>query len=140
MDGSNHSRACFPASREETGMKDRIFARLIVVFLAVTAGSTCFAAAAAVISTPPTNDVASMALSPDGLTLAVIGRFNGRNHLWLKAATGEARPLPDTADAVYPFWSPDGSKLGFFSEDEISPPVRAGGRTAPSSSPRMAAT
>ncbi len=101
-------------------MTQRIVSRLIVVFLAFTASSTGFTAEAAVINTPPTNDVASLALSPDGRTLAVTARFNGRNHLWLKqTGNGEARALPGTADAVHPFWSPDGSKLGFFSEDEI---------------------
>lgn len=71
-------------------------------------------------ATPATNDIVSLALSPDGRTLAVAGRHEGRNHLWLQpVAGGAARVLPGTADAVYPFWSPDGQKLGFFAEDEI---------------------
>ena len=44
------------------------------------------------------------------VTLAIIVSSTG---------AGEARALPGTADAVHPFWSPDGSKLAFFSEDEF---------------------
>lgn len=97
-----------------------IFPKLLLVFLAVAAIPATLAAGTVDVGTPSTNDIASLALSPDGLTLAVAGRFNGRNHLWLKpVGSGEAKPLLGTEDAVYPFWSPDGSKLGFFSEDEI---------------------
>jgi len=61
-----------------------------------------------------------MALSPDGLTLAVMARHEGRRHLWLKpVGSGAARPLPGTVDATIPFWSPDGRKLGFFAADEM---------------------
>jgi Tol biopolymer transport system component len=101
-------------------MKHPVVSRLATVALALAASLACLAAQAPGVRAPPTNDVASLALSPDGLTLAVVSRFNGRNHLWLKpVGTGEARALPGTADAVHPFWSPDGTRLGFFSEDEI---------------------
>jgi len=97
-----------------------VVSRLVLVTLALIAGSAGSAASLPDVPVPSTNDVGSMALSPDGKTLVVSGRFNGRNHLWLKpVAAGEARALPGTADAVHPFWSPDGSRLGFFAEDEI---------------------
>lgn len=100
---------------------------LLLAAATLLAGAACAATASAatapqaqVVRAPPTNDVASMALSPDGRTLAVVSRFNGRNHLWLKPVDGgEARPLPGTADSVHPFWSPDSTKLAFFMEDEI---------------------
>lgn len=98
--------------------------RFLVLLVVLLAGPDlpAFAAAPAFTTTrtPPTNDIVSLALSPDGRTLALAGRHEGRNHLWLQpVAGGAARPLPGTADAVYPFWSPDGQKLGFFAEDEI---------------------
>jgi eukaryotic-like serine/threonine-protein kinase len=100
-------------------MMRRFFVRLMLTLLGAGLGSACLAADIMVAGTPPTND-ASVALSPDGLTLAVMGRHEGRKHLWLKpVGSGAARPLPGTVDATFPFWSPDGRKLGFFAADEI---------------------
>lgn len=77
------------------------------------------APAVLIAGTPPSND-ATVALSPDGLTLAVSGRYQGRKHLWLKpVGDGVARPLAGTIDAIFPFWSPDGTKLGFFADNAI---------------------
>jgi Tol biopolymer transport system component len=100
-------------------MKRRFFVRLMVALLGAGLGGACLAADITVAGTPPTAD-AGMALSPDGLTLAVMARHEGRRHLWLKpVGSGAARPLPGTADATVPFWSPDGRKLGFFAADEL---------------------
>lgn len=93
--------------------------RLMAALLGAGLGNASLAADITVTGTPPTND-ASVALSPDGLTLAVMGRHEGRKHIWLKpVGSGAARPLPDTVDASFPFWSPDGRKLGFFAADAI---------------------
>jgi Tol biopolymer transport system component len=106
--------------RREAVMMHRAFSKMLLAFLVVGISVAVRTAESPAIRTPATNDVVSLALSPDGLTLAVAGRYNGRTHLWLKpVGNGEARPLEGTADAVYPFWSPDGSKLGFFAEDQI---------------------
>jgi eukaryotic-like serine/threonine-protein kinase len=100
-------------------MMRRFFVRLTVVLLGAGLATACLAADTMVAGTPPTNE-ASVALSPDGLTLAVTGRHEGRKHLWLKpVGSGAARPLPGTVDASFPFWSPDGRKLGFFAADEM---------------------
>jgi Tol biopolymer transport system component len=100
-------------------MMRQFFVRLMVAFLGAALGSACIAADITVAGTPLTND-SSVALSPDGLTLAVMGRHEGRKHLWLKpVGSGAARPLPGTVDASFPFWSPDGRKLGFFAADQI---------------------
>lgn len=97
----------------------RLFLRWMVALLGAGLGGACLAADVMVTGTPPTAD-AGMALSPDGLTLAVMARHEGRRHLWLKpVGSGAARPLPGTADATIPFWSPDGRKLGFFAADAM---------------------
>jgi Tol biopolymer transport system component/tRNA A-37 threonylcarbamoyl transferase component Bud32 len=62
--------------------------------------------------------VASMrfAISPSGTRIAFVGRKDGVSQLWVRELGDEsARPLPDTRDAVDPFFSPDGAMLGFFS-------------------------
>ena len=59
-------------------------------------------------------------LSPDASTLAFVAECDGARALWVRSlATGAARQLPGTANALYPFWSPDGLSLGFFSEGRL---------------------
>ena len=63
----------------------------------------------------PPEAVSSLAVTRDGSQIAFISTYEGRNHLWvrpLRSAT--ARPIPGTADARIPFWSPDGKSIGFF--------------------------
>jgi Tol biopolymer transport system component/tRNA A-37 threonylcarbamoyl transferase component Bud32 len=59
---------------------------------------------------------ASIAFSPSGTTLAVVGsRGDERPRLWLRAAEGaEWQPLAGTEGASFPFWSPDGGSIAFF--------------------------
>ena len=58
----------------------------------------------------------SLALSPDGRQLAFTARTkSGRSLLWVRALDSpEARALPDTENAAYPFWAPDGRSLAFW--------------------------
>ncbi len=61
------------------------------------------------------------ALSPDGSTLvfAAIGT-DGRTLLWQRPMSSlEARPLPGTEGAIFPFWSPDSRSLGFFADGKL---------------------
>jgi Tol biopolymer transport system component len=70
------------------------------------------------ITTPPTRDPVSLAISPDGQEIAFVAASAGRSVLWLRSlASGSARPLPGTDGAACPFWSPSGRSLGFFSDD-----------------------
>jgi Tol biopolymer transport system component len=72
------------------------------------------------IDTLPTNDAASMALSPDGRQLAFVAPDEGRNRLWIQdLASGNARVLPGTNEVRWPFWSPDSQHLGFFGNDKV---------------------
>ena len=62
-----------------------------------------------------------VALSPDGRRLVFsAGDANGERILWLRALDAlEAQPIAGTADARFPFWSPDGRTLGFFAGGEL---------------------
>ncbi len=76
--------------------------------------------------------------SPDGKRLVYLGSLSeGGSSLYLHdLASGEVRMLPETADAQYPFWSPDSRWIGFFTrtggamnkiDTEGGPPVRIAG-------------
>ena len=62
-----------------------------------------------------------VALSPDGtrLVFAAVGP-EGPQRLWLRALNGqEPQALAGTEDGTYPFWSPDGRRLGFFARRKL---------------------
>jgi Tol biopolymer transport system component len=58
-------------------------------------------------------------LSPDGTTLAFTASgANGQNAIWIRPMNSlVARTLSETEGATFPFWSPDGRSLGFFTSD-----------------------
>jgi eukaryotic-like serine/threonine-protein kinase len=59
-------------------------------------------------------------LSPVGRKLAYIATCDGVQSLWLRSLeTSGERSLPGTGGASYPFWSPDGLSLGFFSDARL---------------------
>jgi len=73
------------------------------------------------ITTPPTTDQVSLALSPDGQKLAFVASSDGRPKLWLRSlATGSAQPLEGTDGASFPFWSPDSRSIGFFADGGLN--------------------
>jgi Tol biopolymer transport system component/predicted Ser/Thr protein kinase len=57
------------------------------------------------------------ALSPDGTTLAFVARDRaGLRQLWIQRLDSQiARPLSGTDNPQYPFWSPKGDAVAFFS-------------------------
>jgi serine/threonine-protein kinase len=59
-------------------------------------------------------------LSPDGRTLAFIASCDDEQSLWVRSLqTGQSRKLGGTSGAAYPFWSPDGGSLGFFTDERL---------------------
>lgn len=65
-------------------------------------------------------DGGSLALSPDGRTLAFSATVEGKTGLWVRPIDGTvSRQLPDTDGAAFPFWSPDGASLGYFSGEKL---------------------
>jgi Tol biopolymer transport system component len=66
-------------------------------------------------------DELGLALSPDGRQLAFVAiASDGGKKIWIRDLSDmTARALPETAGAWYPFWSPDGRHIGFFSDGKL---------------------
>ena len=60
-----------------------------------------------------------MALSPDGARLAYgLSKAGGQPQLWIRSLDAPAgQPVPDGENAFFPFWSPDGRFVAFFTGD-----------------------
>jgi eukaryotic-like serine/threonine-protein kinase len=60
-------------------------------------------------------------VSPDGSMVAFSASDgDGKTQLWIRPMnSSEARALPDTEGAIFPFWSPDNRSLGFFSASKL---------------------
>ncbi|HEY6065313.1 MAG TPA: protein kinase [Thermoanaerobaculia bacterium] len=74
------------------------------------------------LSAPPGQQLGpSAALSPDGRRIAFISNDpSGKATLWMRSLDGLAlRSFPGTEAARYPFWSPDGRSIGFFSGQRL---------------------
>jgi Tol biopolymer transport system component len=72
------------------------------------------------INTPPTIDLASLAISPDGQTLVFAATADGRSQLWLRSLDAvSARPLAGTDGGSLPFWSPNNRSIGFFADGKL---------------------
>jgi Tol biopolymer transport system component len=69
------------------------------------------------------------ALSPDGRKLAFTANAkNGSPMLWVRALdTLEARALPGTEEALYPFWSPDSRFVAFTAVEKLKKVDASGG-------------
>ena len=70
----------------------------------------------------------AFSLSPDGQSIAFVARgTSGETTLWVRSLTAvEARQLAGTEGASFPFWSPDGRSIGFFSNGKLRK-IDAGG-------------
>ncbi len=84
------------------------------------------------LALPDNGTVHSFAISPDGRSVAIAVISNGIQQLWLRPLDAlQARLLPTTEDAAYPFWSPDSRYIGFFAEGKLKK-IAAGGGPAQS--------
>jgi serine/threonine protein kinase len=72
-----------------------------------------------------------LVLSPDGSHLAFIGKgADGVDSLWVRPLdSAEARRLPETTNAFYPFWSPDSKHIGFLASGQLKRIDSRGGPT-----------
>ena len=72
------------------------------------------------ITTPPTDDPESLAISSDGRRLVFVANSDGHPILWLRSLDSTTpRALPGTENASGPFWSPDNRSVGFFAEGKL---------------------
>jgi Tol biopolymer transport system component len=79
---------------------------------------------------PPENNylTGGLALSPDARTLAFVTTdVNGERQIWIRPLDAErAQPLEGTNGASDPFWSPSGTEIAFFADNQLKR-VSAGG-------------
>ncbi len=74
------------------------------------------------LSAPPGQQLGpAAALSPDGRRIAFTALDpSGKATLWLRSLDGLAlRSFPGTENARFPFWSPDGRSIAFFSNQRL---------------------
>ena len=63
-----------------------------------------------------------MAVAPNGHTIAATGYEESarKSVIWIyELGSQDAKPLADTEDASFPFWSADGKSLGFFADGKL---------------------
>ena len=63
----------------------------------------------------------NFAVSPDGARLAFVALDRaGKSTLWLRSlSVSNAQEFSDTVGAMYPFWSPDSRRVGFFAGGQL---------------------
>ncbi len=75
------------------------------------------------------DDPGPVVVSPDGTMIAFTARdADGVVRLWVRELDEfDERPLPGSEDAQYPFWSPDSTRIGFFSNSKLRVVEAVGG-------------
>jgi len=70
------------------------------------------------------------AVAPDGSAVAFTATTaDGATRLWMYGMEDSvARPVPNTDEAAFPFWSPDGHDIGFFADGHVNRVDRSGRR------------
>ena len=72
--------------------------------------------------------VGAPALSPDGSKLAFLTGKLAEPKLWIRdVASGAVQPIEGVENPSFPFWSPDGKYIGFFSSGKLKKVSLGGG-------------
>ena len=93
------------------------------------------------IPTPSTTEPYSFAISPDGRQVVFVASDSGQSLLWVRPLnTVTAARLTGTEGATFPFWSPDGQSVAFFTNNALKRIDIDGGPrpTAPARTPHQA--
>jgi Tol biopolymer transport system component len=108
-----------------TGALTLALAALSFVYFRETAQPTLLAT----IAMPQgTTVLQGLAISPDGRFLVMAPEAQGRRQLWLRSMdVDRLQPMPDTDDAVQPFWSPDSRNIAFFANGKLKKVALSGG-------------
>lgn len=81
------------------------------------------------VNTPDTTNSASFALSPDASSIVFSAIGPKGPQLWLRTLDStEPLPIAGTDEGQYPFWSPDGRSIGFFTLNALKRVDVDGGR------------
>jgi len=83
----------------------------------------------AAIPPPEKTFVESIALSPDGRTLAfTAGKAGAQPGLWIRTlGSPAAQPVSGAEEASFPFWSPDSRFIGYFTQGSLKKIDPSGG-------------
>jgi Tol biopolymer transport system component len=67
-------------------------------------------------------------VSPDGRQIAFVASKDNKNAIFVqRLSTGKAEQLVGTDEGIFPFWSPDGKYIGFFSHGKLRKIEATGG-------------
>jgi len=112
-----------------------LLALLVVLWLYVSAVPQSSLPVAASVGLPNGRMPQSMVFSPDGASLAasVYGSPDDPRRLLRVRSldSNQWREIPGTEEAEYPFWSPDGTQIGFFADGKLKRISLAGGPALP---------
>jgi Tol biopolymer transport system component len=80
------------------------------------------------LTRPGDFEFAQFQLSPDGRNLAFVDQSNAPFRLYVRAMDSlEERGFPGTDGTTYPFWSPDSTRIAFFSQGKLKQVAVGGG-------------
>ena len=136
--GANRTDAVQTLMTKRGGWRERIAWLTAAAFILATLGLTWAyfkrkpEAEARVMKfaiNPPENaSFDNVAISPDGRWLAFTAATGGKVQLWVRALdASEAKALPGTEGARFPFWSPDNHWIGFFTANKLKKIEVSGG-------------
>jgi hypothetical protein len=76
----------------------------------------------------PVGQAEGLEVAPDGRAIVFAAESGGKTNLWVRPLDSlEAKLLPGTEGALYPFWSPDSRSVGFFAGNKLKRVPVAGG-------------